>query len=446
MKTCELNSRSLPLDDTWDVIVVGGGPSGSTAATAAAREGARTLLVEATGCLGGMGTSGLVPAWCPFSDGEKMIYRGLAEHVFNACKAGVAHVGDEVLDWAPINPERLKRVYDDMVLGAGARILFNTSLVAVEKAGETLTLILSNKSGLTAYRGRAYVDATGDGDLAAWAGAEYEKGEPGTGDLQPATHCFILSNIDEYAYRHGPQLRSNNPESPVSRILESGKYPLIRDRHQCNNLIGPGTVGFNAGHLWHVDNTDPAGASKALVEGRKIAAAFRDALAEFHPTAFGNAFLVATASLLGVRETRRIMGDYLLTFDDYLARRSFPDEICRNSYFIDIHIAEEEIVREREGRLDWNERIARYQLGESHGIPYRCLTPKGLRSVLVAGRCISCDRKVQASIRVMPVCLTTGEAAGMAAAHAAAMSEPDVHAVAADRLRKRLREEGAHLP
>ena len=96
-------------------------------------------------------------------------------------------------------------------------------------------------------------------------------------------------------------------------------------------------MGFNAGHLWKVDNTDPASVSEALVHGRKIAAAFRDALAEFHPKAFANAFLAATGSLMGIRETRRIVGDYYLTLEDYLARRSFDDEICRNSYYIDIH-------------------------------------------------------------------------------------------------------------
>ncbi|MFZ4681681.1 MAG: FAD-dependent oxidoreductase, partial [Terrimicrobiaceae bacterium] len=114
--------RSLPLDDSWDVIVIGGGPSGSTAAAAAAREGARTLLIETTASLGGSGTIALVPAWCPFSDKEKIIYRGLAEKVFNAAKEGMAHVGKDDLDWVPIDAERLKRVYDDLVSGFGASV------------------------------------------------------------------------------------------------------------------------------------------------------------------------------------------------------------------------------------------------------------------------------------------------------------------------------------
>ena len=131
MKQYTLASRALPLDDSWDVIVVGGGPAGCTAAAAAAREGARTLLVEQTGSLGGMGTSGLVPAWTPFSDKQKIIYRGLAERVFTQCKAGMAHVKPDALDWVAIDPELLKRIYDDLVSGLGASVLFNTMLAGV---------------------------------------------------------------------------------------------------------------------------------------------------------------------------------------------------------------------------------------------------------------------------------------------------------------------------
>ena len=177
---------------------------------------------------------------------------------------------------------------------------------------------------------------------------------------------------------------------------------------------------------------------------RKIAAEFRDGLAEFHP-AFANCHLVATGSLMGIRETRRIVGDYVLTTDDYLARRSFDDEICRNCYYIDVHLSREEAALQAAGKLDIEERGMNYGKGESHGIPYRCLTPRGLGNVLVAGRAISCDRAVQGSVRVMPVCLAMGEAAGIAAAHATER-DGDVHAIDVARLRRRLREEGAYLP
>jgi hypothetical protein len=360
-------SRSLALDDSWDVIVVGGGPSGCTAATAAAREGARTLLIEQTGALGGSGTSALVPAWCPFSDQEKIIYRGLAEKVFAEAKEGVAHVQKDDLDWVPIDAERLKRVYDKLVTEAGVTVLFHTFLTGVEMEGEDVAaILLSNKSGLTAKKAKVYVDCSGDADLCAWAGAQFQKGDE-DGMMQPATHCFILSNVDSYAYTHGPQLFWSHLDSPIHAILLSGRYPEIPDKHICNNQVGPGAIGFNAGHMWNVDNTDPLSVSKALMKGRKMAAAYRDALAEFAPAAFGNSFLASTGSVVGIRETRRIVGDYVLTIEDYINRRSFADEICRNSYFIDIHLTKDEV---RQKKPMWEvERVQRYQKSESHGIP-----------------------------------------------------------------------------
>jgi len=439
----ELKARTLELDDSWDVLVAGGGPAGCAAAAAAAREGARTLLVEATGALGGMGTSGLVPAWCPFTDGEKVVYRGIAIRVLEECRKGMPHVTADELDWVPIDPERLKRVYDDLVTGMGAQVLFNTMLAAVEsKGGRVEAAIMCGKSGLAALKAKVYVDATGDGDLAAWAGAGFEKGD-GKGALQAATHCFMLANVDEHAYRHGPPTWGGDIRSPIHAIIRSGKWPAISDWNCNNAMLGPGTVGFNAGHLWNADNTDPRSVSKALIAGRKLARDFRDALAEFSPAAFGHAFLAATAPLLGARETRRIAGDYRLTREDYEARRSFPDEICRNSYYIDVH---EPGPRELDPEELRKRREKHYKPGESHGIPYRCLTPRGLANVLVAGRCISSDREVNGSVRVMPVCLATGEAAGVAAAFAAAKLPCDVHAVEPGRLRTRLRELGQYLP
>lgn len=451
MHSYTLTSRSIPLSDNWDVIVVGGGPAGSTAATAAAREGAKTLLIEFSGSLGGSGTSALVPAWCPFSDKEKVIYRGMAEKVLEQCKAGMPHVARERVDWVPIDPERLKRIYDELVTSSGAHLLFNTFLSAVEhdEEGRVNAIIASNKRGLTAFKASVYIDCTGDADLSAWAGAEFQKGDE-NGDMMPATHCFVLSNVDDYAfgnvYEGGVGLHGARQQSPVYKILDSGRYPLIPDAHVCSNTIGPGTVGFNAGHIWNVDNTDPESVSKALVLGRKMAQQFRDGLAEFCGDAFGNAFLVMTGSQVGIRETRRIIGDYVITLDDYIARRSFSDEICRNSYFIDIHHALKDVEKDVSERKEGLKHTLHYGPGESHGIPYRSLVPKNLKNVLVAGRSISCERIVQGSVRVMPVCLAMGEAAGMAAAHAVKHHANDVHAVDTERLRARLKEEGAYLP
>lgn len=446
-----LSARDIPVNDQYEVIVIGGGPAGCAAAASAAREGANTLLLESSYALGGMGTVGLVPAWCPFSDKEKIVYKGLAEKVFEEARAFVPHHSQGDTDWVAIDPEALKRIYDRLVIGAGADVLFGSAVSGVEAgAGEVRALLVSNKAGLTAYRAKAYVDCTGDGDVAAWAGAAYEQQD--SADIMAATHCFTLTNVDEYAYLYDPVsgrchggIHPNNPRSIVYRIAADPDYPAITDAHLCNNLIGPGTVGFNAGHIFELDATDPAALSRAVMEGREIARQFQEALARYFPSAFASAYLAATAPLMGVRESRRIIGDYMLTGEDYIARASFPDDICRNCYYMDLHPGKGGAVQSADQQAALHKTQFRYEKGESHGIPYRCLTPKGLRNLLVAGRPISCDRRIQGSVRVMPVCLCTGEAAGMAACHAVRCHGCDVHAVDVGHLRTRLVEEGAYL-
>ena len=446
--------RHLPLDDSWDVIVVGGGPAGCAAATASAREGVRTLLIEAASALGGMGTLGLVPWFCGYHDREKVIARGIAEHVLHACRDGTPHLKEAMAENPIVEPaidsELLKRVYDDMVADAGASVLFETQLCAGEKNGqdEADTLVVSGKSGLKAYRSRVYVDCTGDGDLAASAGAIVEKGDD-DGALQPGTLCFVITNIDEDALAKGPRIHRFDPDSPIHDIVRSGRFPDIVDLHTCNIKIGPGTYGFNTGHVYEVDGTQPESVSNALFHGRKLAAQYRDAFAETHP-AFKDSFLVATGARMGIRETRRVVGDYYLTLADYLARRSFVDEVCRNAYIIDVHSSRDDALEMAErDHGDAMEAVLKenrdLQPGESYGVPYRCLTPKGLRNVIVAGRCISSDRHVNGSVRIMACCLTTGEAAGLAAAMAS-RSDADVHGVDTAKLRAALRRYGAYLP
>ena len=384
-----LKNTKIAVDDRWDVIVVGGGPGGCAAAISAAREGAKTLLIEAMGQLGGMGTAGMVPAWCPFSDGEKIIYRGLAEKIFEASRKGVPHERKQKMNWVSINPEYLMTVYDQMVTGSGARVLFFSRVAAVEKAADETVdaIIVANKSGLVAFKAKVFIDATGDGDLAAWAGASFKRGDD-SGVVQSSSLCFSFANVDSYNYNlTGPSLHTSNKNSPVYKAIESGKYPLI-DKHFNSNFIGPDVVQFNAGHLDNVDSTDPWATTQAMMAGRQIAGQYLEAMKDVQPKTFGSAFLVKTASLLGVRDSRRIEGDYTFTVEDWKERRTFEDEIGRNCYYIDVH---------KPGHKE-----TRYKKGESHGIPYRCLTPKGLKNVLTAGRCISTDEEAFGSLRVMP--------------------------------------------
>ena len=353
-----LKNTKIAVDDRWDVIVVGGGPGGCAAAISAAREGAKTLLIEAMGQLGGMGTAGMVPAWCPFSDGEKIIYRGLAEKIFEASRKGVPHERKQKMNWVSINPEYLMTVYDQMVTESGARVLFFSRVAAVEKAADETVdaIIVANKSGLVAFKAKVFIDATGDGDLAALAGASFKRGDD-SGVVQSSSLCFSFANVDSYNYNlTGPSLHTSNKNSPVYKAIESGKYPLI-DKHFNSNFIGPDVVQFNAGHLDNVDSTDPWATTQAMMAGRQIAGQYLEAMKDVQPKTFGSAFLVKTASLLGVRDSRRIEGDYTFTVEDWKERRTFEDEIGRNCYYIDVH---------KPGHKE-----TRYKKGESHGIPYR---------------------------------------------------------------------------
>ena len=444
--------QTIEVDDSWDVIVVGGGPAGCTAAIGAARAGRKTLLIEATGALGGMGTNGLVPGWAPYyKDKDTPIYGGLSWKIFEENRSGQRQLGESDLDWVTIDQESLKVTYDRLVLESGAHVLFNTFMTAVvaeedkdEAPRRVEHILISNKRGLHAVKARVYVDTTGDGDLAAWAGSPFAKGNA-QGELQPASLCFTLSNVDTFAYLHGDAPNHTNIHGRAYKIAKDSNYPLVKDGHLCNNLVGPGTVGFNAGHLWGADSTNPENVSAALVEGRKTARELTSALQEYYPRAFGNAHLVATAPVLGVRETRRLIGDYEITIEDYLERMKFPDEIGRNAYPVDIHTAEAEITDSINGTIHAMDRYEHYKPGESHGIPYRSLIPANLSNVLTAGRCISTDRAVNASVRVMPVAMVTGEAAGTAAGMAAE-NGGDVRTIDVDKLRAALKQAGAYLP
>lgn len=424
--------QEIGLDSGWDVIVNGGGPAGCTAAIAAAREGARTLIIESTGRLGGLGTSGMVPTWSPFSDGERIIYRGLAEKVFNASKADIPHIGKNDTNWIPINPEQLTMVYDRMVTDAGVKVLFFSRICSVEMAhDDTLdAVVVANKNGLTAFKARVFIDATGDGDVAAWAGASYKRGYDIDGTNQQSSLCFSMGNVNEQQFLHGVHIDTNGDKrSPLFEAAASGRYPLVDAYANCR-VVAPGQVDFNAGHI-QLDTMDPWQVSEAMITGRQKAAEYLRALKDYRPDTFQDAFISRTAEVLGIRDSRRIEGDYILTGDDWRAKRTFDDEIGRNCYYIDIHGSKKPAQR--------------YKPGESHGIPYRCLTPKGLKNLLTAGRCISTDSEIYGSTRIMPCCLVTGEAAGMAAMHAIEQTRCDVHKIDVDNLRKRLREEGQYF-
>jgi len=437
-----LKNNKVTLNEDYDVIVCGGGPAGCAAATAAAREGAKTLLLEATGMLGGMATNGLVNAFTNIFDGLHCVHGGLAQKIiFENTPDGPLLPTKKGL--ITIDHEKLKVQYDRMVTDAGAQVLFHSSVCGVEMQDDRNidVVLVANKAGLTAYRAKVFIDCTGDADLYAWAGKEYLKGDE-LGRMQPGTTCFVVSGIDEEGFKtmndpywDGEGLKKH---ALLHKMMAEGKY-YIPDDHYVPKNIGKDTFSFNAGHVYGVDATDPASKSWACMEGRRIAWELKNAYTEYAPC-WKNSRMMQTGPTVGLRESRRIIGDYTFTMEDYLNRQSFPDEIMRGVYPIDVH--EEVPGMVRNTLLDYEH----YGVGESYGLPYRCLCPRDLDNVLVAGRTISSDRISNGSLRIMPCCLNAGEAAGMAAKFATEMDEINIHKVDTQRLRKRLIEEGGYLP
>jgi len=436
--------RDIPVRHDVDVFVAGGGPAGVAAAVAAARQGMTVFLAEGHSCFGGMGTAGLVPAFMRMGDGVQVLAAGVGSEVIDRLMAAGGSAEGRAEDVAAvgsisIHPEALKRVYDEMVADAKVDYTFHTALVDVLTEGGAVTAaVCAAKSGVFAVRAKVYVDGTGDGDLAAWAGAPFEKGDE-RGDMMPGTLCSLWANVDWPAVRAG-DLGAGN-----ARMEEAFKDGVFT--HEDLHLPGmwrlPGTLGGgNIGHTFGVDGTDERSLTEALVWGRKLVLEYERYYREYL-TGFEKMELTATGSLLGLRETRRIMGDYVLCLDDFKGRAVFDDEIGRYSYPVDIHP-----LRPEKGEYDrfmdeWQD--LRYGKGESYGIPYRTLVPRGLTNVLVAGRCISSDRFLQGSVRVMPGCYITGQAAGLAAA-LAVEGDTDTRGVDVARLQQRLKAFGACLP
>jgi len=430
-------TRNLSIRYSADVLVAGGGPAGIAAAIAAARNGASVRLIEAHSCLGGMGTAGMVPAFMQFTDGVNFLAGGIGREILDKLRAADGTVPP---DGHGIRAEALKRVYDNMLAEAGVPFTFHTQLVDVlpDRTGHITHAVCLGKSGLFAIEAKVFIDCTGDGDLAALAGAAYEKGDS-DGNMMPGTLCSIWAGIDWQKVRESGL---GTGKRRIEDAFKDGVFTL-EDRHLPGMWrIGTTAGGGNIGHTFGVDGTDEESLTRAYIWGRKSLLEYERYYKEYLK-GFENMELLATGSLLGVRETRRITGDYILNIEDFNPDSKFDDEIGRYSYPVDIHIARPD--KESYEKFHKEFTTMRLGKGESYGIPYRILTPKGLDNVLVAGRCVSTDRNMQASIRVMPGCYITGQAAGTAAA-LAARNDGLARGIEIRELQGSLKQMGAYLP
>ena len=419
-----------------DVFVAGGGPAGIAAAVSAARQGKKVFLAEKQNCLGGMGTAGMLPAFMPFSDGVNFLSGGIGKEIQSkAIEAG--GTGPDSKD--SIRSEVLKRVYDQLLLDSGVEFILQAQVIDLQTSSDRVeTVILAAKSGIYAVKAKMFIDGTGDGDLCVWAGAPWEMGD-GEGNVMAGTLCSLWADIDwDTAKKEGLPFQEKNLEEAFKQKIFTNE-----DRHLPGMWrVGAHLGGGNIGHTFGVDGTNEVSMTKALVWARKSLMEYERYYKQFLK-GFDKMELAATAAMLGIRETRRIMGDYVLNLKDFEKRAVFEDEIGRYSYPVDIHAAKANADDYKKYADDFKK--LRYGKGENYGIPYRSLLPQKLSNVWVTGRCISTDRYMQSSIRVMPGCFITGQAAGVASAMAIEKNTNN-RGISVKELQERLKKTGAFLP
>jgi ribulose 1,5-bisphosphate synthetase/thiazole synthase len=449
--------REIPVEDNYDLVVAGGGPAGTAAAICAARLGAKVLLIEATGCLGGMGTSGLVNCFDPMANGETMLVGGfMRELVEKMYVRGYLQPGIDPNSWrknyhvwTPFKLEGLKIMLDEYTVAAGVEVRLFTRVIdadADSKTGCVRGVVIQNVEGYSYIRAKTFIDATGDAILADLCGAEYREAGRDTPNIMPATLDALYADVD---WKNFNQFDRYERVPMIEKAYEEGIFTQL-DRHlpgMCR--IGETTGCMNAGHVYNLNALRCKDLTQGMMFGRKIAQEYAEFYRKNIPGC-ENAEIVTTATLMGVRESRRIVGEYELNFDDYMERREFPDQIGVYNKFVDIHCYDNSLEEwERLKRTAFGTETGagtdRLGEGEYFGIPYSILVPKGWENLWVAGRCNSSDRKVHGSIRVMPSSAMMGQAAGTAAVQSIKTGQPACE-LNTEQLVTTLRENDAYLP
>lgn len=451
--------KGTPVVANVEVLVVGGGPAGIGAAISAARGGAEVLLVERYGFLGGNSTTALVNPLFTFHDVQgNLVIRGIAEEIVQRLKeAGgtYGHVRDLTFDNAsmtPFDPELMKIVLLEMAQEAGVKLLLHSFCTDIVKKEDLLThVIFETKSGRIAVAAQAVIDCTGDADLAYKAGIPTLKGRPEDGVMQPASTFFRIDNIDFAALR--AWMKENNhllKDQPtpteidgveaiallgltdlVAQAISKGDYPAdAAPRILLYQLPIGNQMAVNVSRIQQIDGTDVFDLTKAEIRGREQAWEIYNFLRQY-VGGFTNSYIVETGEI-GIRETRRIQGKYVLTEEDVLTGKGFHDGVACGTFAIDIHPPEgQRQVFTGSGRAVYE-------------IPLRCFMSDEVENLLVAGRCISTTHIANGSTRVMATCMAMGQGAGTAMALARTtnwrVADLDV-----EQIRTKLIEQGQYL-
>ncbi|MFE5323957.1 FAD-dependent oxidoreductase [Paenibacillus sp. NPDC056579] len=411
-----------------DVVVCGGGPAGVNAAIAAGRSGARTVLIERYGFIGGMSTAALVYPWMTFHTTEgKQVIKGIAQEIIDRLKergASPGHVRDTVgfvHTITPYHPEHYKVLALEMLREAGVKLLLHSFIDHVDTVEDQRiqSVRLTTKSGKIDVRGRVFIDATGDADIAYLAGAPCLQGRDGDRLTQPMTMKFRMRGVDlarvkQYMLENPDEFYKKTPFEELPNLPLSGVLGFFKHWKEANLPINRDQVLFftgpeddevlvNTTRVQGLDGTDVEDLTEAEELGRKQVLLVAEFMRSRLP-GFERASVSSVGAQIGIRETRRIDGVYALQVDDVVQGRRFADVIARSGYPIDIHDPSGKGVT-----------AAWVQGDGAYDIPYRCLLPQRITNLLTAGRCISTTHEALATTRLTPSCMATGQAAGSAA-------------------------------
>ncbi len=429
--TVKLPARKAPVIAESDVLVVGGGPAGIGAAAGAASAGAGVILIERYGFLGGTATAALVTCFMSFhtpnierrESSEVAFYprdhgpaepviAGVVEKFLNLLikRGGAISPSMETGYVVSFDPEIFKNTAADLMNHYGVKFLYHAFASGVIGENKIEGVILETKSGPVVIKAGVVIDCTGDGDIAALAGAPYEIGRSEDGLCQPMTLLFRITRFDrdkfaEYVRKNPDQWNGvQGLKALIEKATVDGKLSLPREDILFFGTPHQEELNINSTRINRVSGVDVWDLTQAEHEGRQQVHQIDLFLREYVP-GFGRTYIMQTGINVGVRESRRILGEYVITAGDILGAAKFDDVIARGTYPIDIH------APDGKGTT-----LMRLPKGESYDIPLRCLIPRKINNLLVAGRCISGTHEALASYRIIPISMATGQAAGVCAA------------------------------